>query len=139
MNSFTIHSVAELKNVAKSLLKTKANDKIFAFYGEMGAGKTTFIKAVCEELKVERIVTSPTFSIVNEYQIQDGNRVFHFDFYRIENAQEAIQIGYFEYIESGYFCLMEWPEKIENLLPDNCVYVSIKSDHQSGSRTISWP
>lgn len=81
---------------------------------------------------------SPTFAIVNEYELPKGDPVFHFDFYRLEKAQEALDIGYQEYIESGYLCLMEWPEKIENLLPENSVYVNIQSEDNTGFRTISW-
>lgn len=136
--SYTITSVHNLAFVAKELLNSCPDKEIFAFLGSMGAGKTTFIKAICEVLGVENVVNSPTFSIVNEYIDAKGKSVFHFDFYRINSEQEAINIGYHEYIDSGYMCLMEWPEKIENLLPEMCVYVSIISEDTSELRTISW-
>ncbi len=136
--SFTIQSVDELGTVAEALIEAMSKSNVFAFFGSMGAGKTTFIKVICQKLGVENVVNSPTFAIVNEYELPKGDPVFHFDFYRLEKAQEALDIGYQEYIESGYLCLMEWPEKIENLLPENSVYVNIQSEDNTGFRTISW-
>jgi tRNA threonylcarbamoyladenosine biosynthesis protein TsaE len=136
--SFTIQSVDELEAVADALIETMSESNVFAFFGSMGAGKTTFIKVLCRKLGIENVVNSPTFAIVNEYELPKGEPVFHFDFYRLEKAQEALDIGYQEYIESGYLCLMEWPEKIENLLPENSVYVNIQSGDNTGFRTISW-
>lgn len=136
--SFTIQSVDELGIVAKALIETMTEASIFAFFGSMGAGKTTFIKVICSLLGVENVVNSPTFAVINEYVHPNGEPIFHFDFYRLNSAQEAIDIGYQEYIESGYLCLMEWPDKIENLLPENCVYVYIQSEDNTGLRTISW-
>ena len=136
--SFTIQSVDELGAVAEALIEKMSESNAFAFFGSMGAGKTTFIKVLCQKLGVENVVNSPTFSIINEYVHPNREPIFHFDFYRLEKAQEAIDIGYQEYIESGYLCLMEWPEKIENLLPENCVYVYIQSEDNTGLRTISW-
>lgn len=136
--SFTIKSLEELKTVADALIESMSEANVFAFFGAMGAGKTTFIKAICSALGVDNVVNSPTFAIVNEYVHPKGDPIFHFDFYRLNKAQEAIDIGYYEYVESGHLCLMEWPEKIENLLPENCVYVYIESDDNTGLRTIYW-
>ncbi|RLD39034.1 MAG: tRNA (adenosine(37)-N6)-threonylcarbamoyltransferase complex ATPase subunit type 1 TsaE [Bacteroidetes bacterium] len=136
--SFTIQSVNELKVVAEALVESMNKANVFAFFGSMGAGKTTFIQSICEVLGVENVVNSPTFAIVNEYVHPNGDPIFHFDFYRLNSPSEAVDIGYHEYVESGYLCLMEWPEKIENLLPENCVYVYIKSEDNTGLRTISW-
>jgi len=136
--SFTIHSVDELNIAAEALIESMQESNVFAFFGAMGAGKTTFIKSICKMLGVENVVNSPTFAIINEYVRPNGEPIFHFDFYRLNSLQESIDIGYQEYIESGHLCLMEWPEKIENLLPDNCVYVYIQSDDNTGLRTIYW-
>ncbi len=136
--SFTIHSVDELSIAAEALTEAMQESNVFAFFGAMGAGKTTFIKSICKMLGVENVVNSPTFAIINEYVRPNGEPIFHFDFYRLNSLQESIDIGYQEYIESGHLCLMEWPEKIENLLPDNCVYVYIQSDDNTGLRTIYW-
>jgi tRNA threonylcarbamoyladenosine biosynthesis protein TsaE len=136
--SFTIQSVDELEIVANALIESMTKASVFAFFGSMGAGKTTFIKVICSLLGVENVVNSPTFAVINEYVHPNGEPIFHFDFYRLNSAQEAIDIGYQEYIESGYLCLMEWPDKIENLLPENCVYVYIQSEDNTGLRTISW-
>ena len=136
--SFTIQSVEELKIVAEALIVPMSETKVYAFFGSMGAGKTTFIKTICSVLGVENVVSSPTYAIINEYVHPTGEPIFHFDFYRLNTVQEAIDIGFQEYVESGYLCLMEWPEKIENLLPENCVYVHIQSDDNTGLRTIYW-
>lgn len=110
--------------------------RVFAFYGKMGAGKTTFIKAVCEELGVEDVITSPTFAIVNEYTT-GKNSVYHFDFYRIKKLEEVYDMGYEEYFYSGALCFIEWPELIEELLPDDAVKVVIE-ELPTGERTIQW-
>ncbi|MCD6091131.1 MAG: tRNA (adenosine(37)-N6)-threonylcarbamoyltransferase complex ATPase subunit type 1 TsaE [Bacteroidales bacterium] len=136
--SFTIYSVDELENVAKALIEDMEKANVFAFFGSMGAGKTTFIKAICAALGVENVVNSPTFAIVNEYENPEKDPIFHFDFYRLNSMQEAIHIGFQEYIESGSLCLIEWPEKIKNLLPEKCVYVYIKAEDNTGLRTIYW-
>lgn len=111
--TFTLH---ELDDVAKKLLATAGDRRVWLFHGEMGAGKTTLIKSLCSELGVTSSMTSPTFSIVNEY---DGNKgtIYHFDFYRLKNENEAYDIGVDEYLESGNFCFIEWPERIPSLLP----------------------
>ncbi|MFI5451509.1 tRNA (adenosine(37)-N6)-threonylcarbamoyltransferase complex ATPase subunit type 1 TsaE [Pedobacter sp. UC225_61] len=125
MKSIPINSITELSAVAKQLLAFANDDKFFVFEGEMAAGKTTFIKAFCDVLGVEDVVSSPTFSIVNEYESAKG-LVYHFDFYRIKNLQEAYDIGYEEYFYSDSFCLVEWPQKIEGLLPEKFIKVEIQ-------------
>jgi tRNA threonylcarbamoyladenosine biosynthesis protein TsaE len=105
--------------------------------GKMGAGKTTFIKAVCEELGVEDVITSPTFAIVNEYTDGQGDPIYHFDFYRIKKLDEVFDMGYEDYIDSGHLCLMEWPELIEDILPDDATKVTIKVN-EDGSRTLEF-
>jgi tRNA threonylcarbamoyladenosine biosynthesis protein TsaE len=125
MNSITIKSISELSAVAEQLLYFANGAKFFVFEGDMAAGKTTFIKALCELLGVKEVVSSPTFSIVNEYESANG-LVYHFDFYRLKNLQEAFDIGYEEYFYSGEFCLVEWPQKIEELLPNEYIKVAIE-------------
>ena len=119
-----LNSITELNGAAKALFNFSGDAKIFVFEGEMGAGKTTFIKTVCEELGVTDVVSSPTFSIVNEYETSDAT-VYHFDFYRIKNIREAYDIGYEEYFYSGNICLIEWPERVAELLPENYIRVEI--------------
>lgn len=119
-----VNGLQELSGAAKALLKFAGENKIFVFQGEMGAGKTTFIKSLCKELGVHDVVNSPTFSIVNEYAAGD-EVVYHFDFYRIKNLQEAYDIGYEEYFYSGHLCLIEWPERITELLPQSYLKIEI--------------
>lgn len=126
----TINTLEELPKVAQTLLSYANDQKFFIFEGEMAAGKTTFIKAFCEALGVIDVVSSPTFSIVNEYESSHGN-VYHFDFYRLKNLQEAYDIGYEEYFYSGSYCLVEWPSKVEELLPEAYIKVQITvTDHE---------
>lgn len=120
-----LHKISELHIAAKIILENFPENKIFAFYGQMGAGKTTFIKIICETLGVKEIVSSPTFSLVNEYISAKDQKIYHFDFYRINNISEAYDMGYEEYFYSNAFCFIEWPEKIVELLPDNFVKVNI--------------
>lgn len=123
---------------AARFLEETAGRSLIAFYAPMGAGKTTFTTAICRALGVrEDAVGSPTFAIVNEYRTAAGESVFHFDFYRITKAAEALDIGLFDYLDSGFLCLMEWPENIEDILPDETLKVSIKVNADE-SRTISW-
>ncbi len=124
--NFTINDISEIRQVAKKIIDNIGNKRIVAFYGEMGAGKTTLIKAICEELGVVDNISSPTFSIVNEYKTQKGERIFHFDFYRIKSQTEAFDMGYEDYFYSNAYCFIEWPEKILELLPTEIVNVSIK-------------
>jgi len=133
-----IQSLSEIDAAAKSFLQEIGNQRLIALYGKMGAGKTTFTGAICRVLGVsEDAVGSPTFAIVNEYRGADGEPIFHFDFYRIENDAEALDIGLYEYLDSGCLCIMEWPENIENLLPEECLKVYIEETHD-GSRLIHW-
>lgn len=120
-----INSQEDLKSAAIQLLEFAKDEKIFLFEGDMGAGKTTFIKVICEMLGVEDLVSSPTFSIVNEY-LAESEKIYHFDFYRIKNIQEAYDIGYEEYFYSGDRCLVEWPERIAALLPEHHLKVDIQ-------------
>lgn len=120
---------------ANGLMENKG--LVIAFYGKMGAGKTTFIKALCEELGVEDVITSPTFAIVNEYSLPSQGALYHFDFYRIKKLEEVYDMGYEDYFYSGNLCLIEWPELIEELLPENALRVTIE-EQPDGSRTIAW-
>jgi tRNA threonylcarbamoyladenosine biosynthesis protein TsaE len=121
-----INHLNESSSAAKALLDFAGDQQLFIFEGEMGAGKTTFIKALCKELGVKETVSSPTFSIVNEYEAV-GRIIYHFDFYRIKNLQEAYDIGYEEYFYSGNTCLIEWPERIAELLPEHYIKVQIEA------------
>jgi tRNA threonylcarbamoyladenosine biosynthesis protein TsaE len=120
----SIKSKEELSRAARMLLDHARERRVFLFSGEMGAGKTTFIKVICEIMAVRSVTSSPTFSIINEYDSPQGP-IFHFDFYRIKNGAEALDLGYEEYFYSGNYCFVEWPEKIANLLPENSVKVEI--------------
>jgi tRNA threonylcarbamoyladenosine biosynthesis protein TsaE len=131
-----IKSLAELDNAASEILTFDANYRIFLFYGEMGAGKTTLIKSLCKQLGTSDNVTSPTFAIVNEYTGAKSN-IYHFDFYRLKNQSEAMDIGFEEYVYSGNYCFIEWPEKIPDLLPLHYVTVKIQAlDANSRSITV---
>ena len=116
----------DLPQLVKTILDELPDEKIFALAGKMGAGKTTLIKAFCDEIGVAEVVASPTFSLVNEYTDQNGNSVFHFDFYRIEKIEEVYDIGYEEYFYSGSYCFIEWPELIMDLMPESFVSVKIE-------------
>jgi len=131
VSNLSVTSLAELPATAQSLINFAGSQKIFLFYGDMGAGKTTFIKALCQKLGVTDEVTSPTFSIVNDYAGTNAS-VYHFDFYRLKSQDEALDMGYEEYFYSGDYCLIEWPEKIPDLLPLNYIKVTIQvSDQQT--------
>ena len=118
----------QLPDLAEALLAAAGDQRIWLFLGEMGAGKTTLIKALAEKLDVSDTVASPTYSIVNEYRTSEGGSVYHFDFYRIEDDHEAEDIGVYDYFDSGSYCLIEWPEKIERLLPGRCVIIRLEAD-----------
>jgi tRNA threonylcarbamoyladenosine biosynthesis protein TsaE len=136
MKTFHLKSEEQLNEVSKYLHENKNKfPGVWLFYGEMGAGKTTLIKNICRQFSVTDNVSSPTFSLVNEYNTENGQTIYHFDFYRIDDEEEAINIGFDEYIYSGNLCLIEWPEKIPNLLPlsNLCIIFKINSDN---TRTI---
>ena len=133
-----IAGLEDLPRAAKEFLEAIGEHTLVAFYAPMGAGKTTFTTAVCKELGVEEdAISSPTFAIVNEYRGRKGQPIFHLDFYRIDTAAEALDIGLYDYLDSGCLCLMEWPENVENLLPDETlkVIISVQAD---GSRLLCW-
>ena len=136
-HSLKISSLEEIDAVAKEFISATRGHDLFAFYGQMGAGKTTFTVALCKAWGVEDVVNSPTFAIVNEYCCADGETLYHFDFYRIKNIVEAMDIGVEDYFYSGSRCIMEWPENIEELLPDEVlrVYIEVNPDL---SRTVVW-
>lgn len=135
-NKITINGLENIKTAAQEFVEHMGDNKVFAFYGKMGAGKTTFIKAVCECLGVEDTVTSPTFAIVNEYQSTKVDYpIFHFDFYRIKKLEEVYDMGYEDYFYGGGVCFIEWPELIEELLPEDAVKVEIK-ENEDGTRTV---
>ena len=120
MISLAIKNIDNIREAAREFIGYIGEHRVFAFYGEMGAGKTTFIKAICEELGVEHVITSPTFAIVNEYTSSDGP-IFHFDFYRIKKLEEVYDMGFEDYFYSGALCFIEWPELIEEVLPEDTV------------------
>jgi len=145
----TIKNLDEMGEKARMFINTLGEQRVIAFYGSMGAGKTTFIRALCQELGVIEPVTSPTFAIVNEYEVVDDQssfhqssihqssikKVFHFDFYRIKRLEEAYDMGFEDYLYSGQLCLIEWPELIEGLLPDDAVRVHI-TVNDDGTRSV---
>ncbi len=132
----TIDSVEQITEAAQEFIEAMGDRKIFAFYGKMGVGKTTFIKAVCEQLGVTDVINSPTFAIVNEYLDEHEMPIYHFDFYRIKKEEEVFDIGFEDYVSSGNLCLMEWPELIESYLPEETVKVWIE-ERDDSSRTIT--
>ncbi len=151
-----INDIEHIREAAREFIEHIGEHRVFAFYGKMGAGKTTFVKTICEELGVEDVITSPTFAIINEYQVlgdrcwvmdnsQTTNtqhpspitQIFHFDFYRIKKLEEVYDMGYEDYFYSGALCFIEWPELIEEILPDDAVRVSI-SEQEDGSRGVSF-
>lgn len=133
-----IQNLEDLPRAAQAFLQEIGDRTLLAFYAPMGAGKTTFITAVCKELGVEEdAISSPTFAIVNEYRGNGGRPIFHFDFYRIEKEAEALDIGLYDYLDSGQLCLMEWPQNIEALLPEESLKVQI-TILPDGSRRLEW-
>lgn len=128
-----INSLADINEAAKQFIENMGDGKVFAFYGKMGAGKTTFIKAICEELGVDDVITSPTFAIVNEYQsATTGDSIYHFDFYRIKKLEEVYDMGYEDYFYSGSLCFLEWPKLIDDLLPEDATKVTIEATDDGG-------
>ena len=137
-HEIVIKGLEDLDRAAEAFLKEIGDHTLVAFYAPMGAGKTTFTTAVCKALGVEEdAISSPTFAIVNEYRGGNGRPIFHFDFYRIDKPAEALDIGLYDYLDSGELCLMEWPENIEGLLPEETLKISI-SVQPNGSRLLSW-
>ena len=140
-----IDSLENIRAAAREFIENMGESRVFAFYGKMGAGKTTFVKAICEELGVEDVITSPTFAIINEYTIDTPHStfltphstIFHFDFYRIKKLEEVYDMGYEDYFYSGALCFIEWPELIEEILPDDAVRVSI-TEQADGSRLVQF-
>ncbi len=136
MKTIEIRSLEEIRPAAKEFIQVMGDHTVFAFHGAMGAGKTTFIKAICEELGVEEVINSPTFAIINEYRSDTtGELIYHFDFYRINKLREAEDIGTEDYFYSGALCFIEWPEKIEELLPADSIQVTI-TEQPDGSRRV---
>lgn len=135
--TFISKSPDDLPAAAEQMLSSFPDERIFAFYGEMGAGKTTLIKAFCKVLGSRDVVSSPTFSLVNEYEDGQGNPLFHFDFYRIKKLEEVFDMGFEEYVYSGNYCFLEWPGRMAELLPENYVYVAIRVLNEK-EREITW-
>ena len=131
-----ITSLDNLREAAKQFIAAMEDNTVFAFYGKMGAGKTTFIKAICEELGVTDVINSPTFAIVNEYRSDEtGELIYHFDFYRIKKLDEVYDMGYEDYFYSGALCFIEWPELVEEVLPGDAVKVTIE-EVEDGTRSV---
>jgi len=130
-----IKSIKTIQEAARQFINQIGNRTVFAFNGKMGAGKTTFIKAICETMGVQETVNSPTFSIVNEYEAADGRIIYHFDCYRINKIQEALDLGAEEYLYSGNLCFIEWSENIASILPDSIVNVDIE-EMENGKRKV---
>lgn len=136
MTEIIIKDLDHIRETAREFISKMGEGSVFAFYGSMGAGKTTFVKAICEELGVEDVITSPTFAIVNEYRSDStGELIYHFDFYRIKKLEEVYDMGYEDYFYSGALCFIEWPELIEELLPEDAVRVTIK-ETEDGCRSV---
>ena len=137
-HTIIIKDLSDIDRAAEEFIKEIGDHRLIAFYAPMGAGKTTFTTAICRRLGVdEDAVSSPTFAIINEYRTGEGESMFHFDFYRINRIEEAYDIGIFDYLDSGCLCIMEWPENIEDILPEETLRVSIAVNPDL-SRTISW-
>ena len=142
MISIRIQDIEHIREAAREFINQIGDRRVFAFYGKMGAGKTTFVKAICEELGVEDVITSPTFAIINEYSTNvqrstfNVQRIYHFDFYRIKKLEEVYDMGYEDYFYSGALCFIEWPELIEDILPEDAVRVSIE-EQADGSRLVT--
>ena len=134
MKTYSIESLEKLPEVASQFLKDFGKFRVFTFYAAMGTGKTTFIKALCKQLKVEDLVTSPTFAILNEYYTENQQQICHYDFYRIEKPEEIMRIGFEEYLDSADKIFIEWPEQVESLLPDT--YVRVVMEIETNKRLL---
>lgn len=133
--TITINGIEDYPQAAREFVELLDKGRIFAFYGKMGSGKTTFIKSICEELGVEDSINSPTFAIVNEYEDRNQNTIYHFDFYRIKSIEEVYNMGYEEYLYGDAICFMEWPELIEELLPEETLKVFVE-ETEGGARSV---
>jgi tRNA threonylcarbamoyladenosine biosynthesis protein TsaE len=138
MESVLCKHITELDIISRQIINHYPGHRVFGFYGEMGAGKTTFIKSMCRVLGVIDVVNSPTFSIINEYITAKGESIYHFDLYRLKSANELMDLGYEDYLFSGSYCMIEWPEKFEELLPENFVYIKMEVDQTDQSRMITY-
>ena len=137
-HEITIKGLADIDRAAEEFLREIGDNRLIAFFAPMGAGKTTFTSAICRKLGVrEDAVSSPTFAIVNEYRTASGEMMYHFDFYRITKTSEALDIGFYDYVDSGCLCIMEWPENVEEILPEETLKVYIRVN-QDNSRTVYW-
>jgi tRNA threonylcarbamoyladenosine biosynthesis protein TsaE len=135
--TFICAGLDSLDNIAAQILANSPDARVMAISGQMGAGKTTFIQALCRQLTVEDTVTSPTFSIVNEYRTSSGNPVYHFDLYRLRKPSELLDIGYEDYFYSGNYCFIEWPEVAGEFIPEDCLFINIRIDELNDSRIFS--
>ncbi len=135
LSTITLRKASEAPDIARLILQSHAERRVFALHGELGAGKTTLIKAFCEALGVAEATSSPSFAIVNEYRMADDRPVYHFDLYRLRDARELLDIGFEEYLDSGAYCFIEWPELAEELLPREVLHLTIEAA-DSGVRTI---
>ena len=135
-NSIVSHSTDDLSSIAKQIVKDGQSNKLIAFVGELGAGKTTLIGNICHYLGVNEYLGSPTFSLVNEYDLKNNSGIYHFDCFRIQSDEEMLDIGWDEYLQQEKWILIEWPEKIKNLLPEHFLLVNIKVD--GNNRQIDW-
>lgn len=136
--TISIDSLEKIREAAREFVANIGENSVFAFYGKMGAGKTTFIKAVCEELGVEDVITSPTFAVVNEYRSETtGELIYHFDFYRVKKIDEVYDMGFEDYFYSGALCFIEWPELCEEVLPSDTVKVTIE-EQPDGARVVTF-
>ncbi|MBQ2248075.1 MAG: tRNA (adenosine(37)-N6)-threonylcarbamoyltransferase complex ATPase subunit type 1 TsaE [Tidjanibacter sp.] len=126
MREINVNGIGDLPDAAEEIIEALDGRNVIAFFGQMGAGKTTLIREICAQLGSSDVVTSPTFALVNRYDTAEGRPIFHFDFYRIERPEEAFDMGYEEYFDSEGLCLVEWPEKIEELLPDDVMRIEIE-------------
>lgn len=132
-----IKDVKDIRAAARQFIHEMGAERVYAFYGSMGAGKTTFIKAICEEMGVRETVASPTFAIINEYRDKEGKPIYHFDFYRINKLEEAFDFGYEDYFYSGHLCFVEWPELVESVLPEDTVKIMIREE-DNGDRVVEY-
>jgi len=135
--AFYNSTLSEMPGIARKIINEYPDQRVFAFFGDLGAGKTTLIKELCSVLGTNDEVTSPSFAIINEYEVGGIDLIYHFDFYRIKKLEEVMDIGYEEYLYSGNYCFLEWADKIEELLPETCVYITITKNENDKGRKIT--